>query len=314
MRLLVSGILLGAFWFASANFIASAIAWICARAVLASGNRDAGLLIAIRLTPAASAIAFASVLFLPSHWLYEPAENDEAFGIAMSMVAALGVALLARAAWRAIHVVSQDLRVSSLTRRSATPLDGGAYKVRGLQGVLLAGVLRPTILVGSATVEALTPAELDAAIAHEIAHQRARDNLKRFLLHCAPDVFGWSRAARRIEELWLAESECQADARAVRGDERRAVVLASALVKVARLTRRPGAIVPSPVWSAFHVPTLLETRVARLVSGRLEATRGFRPLRAAAAAAALAIPAAVWTLNLSYSLHLVTEALVSRLP
>jgi Zn-dependent protease with chaperone function len=314
MRLVLSSVLLACFWFAVANLAASAIAWIAARIVETRERPDAGLLIGIRLMPAASAIFFTGVLFLPAHWVYEPSGSDEMFGTAMRLLAVLGAALVARGGWRTVRAISQDLQLASLTRQSATPLDAGAYQVRGIHGVSLAGVLQPRILVGTAAVEALTPAELDVAIAHEVAHQRSRDNLKRFLMHCAPDLFGWSLTARRIEARWQAESEREADARAVRGDERRAVVLASALVKVARLTRRPGAIVPSPAWSAFHVPTLLEARVTRLVSGRLEAARGFQPSWRALAAAALAIPAAVWTFNLSYSLHLVTEALVSRLP
>ena len=314
MRLVLSSVLLACFWFASANLAASAIAWMAARIVETRERPGAGLLIAIRLMPAASAIFFTSVLFLPAHWVYEPSGSDEMFGTAMSLVAVLGAALVTRGGWRALRALSQDLQLASLTRKSATPLAAGAYEVRGVHGVSLAGVLQPRILVGTAAAEALTAAELDVAIAHERAHQRSRDNLKRFLMHCAPDLFGWSAAARRIEARWQAESEREADARAVRGDERRAVVLASALVKVARLTRRPGAIGPSPAWSAFHVPTLLEARVTRLVSGRLDAARGFQPPWRAVAAAALAIPAAVWTFNFSYSLHLVTEALVSRLP
>lgn len=317
MRLLLSSVLLACFWFAVANLAATAIAWVVARIVGsrdAHGRTDAGLLIVVRLLPAAASVFFVGVLFLPAHWIYEPVEGDEAFGVAMSAVAAFGAALLARGAGRALRVVWQDLRLTSLTRESATPLDGGAFQIRGMYGVSLAGVLKPRILVGSAAVEALTPAELDAAIAHEVAHRGSRDNLKRFLMHCAPDVFGWSAAARRIEELWQAEAERQADARAVRGDERRAVVLASALIKVARLAPRPGAVEPSPAWSAFHVPTLLETRVKRLASGRLEAAHGCRALWRATVAAAVAIPAAAWAFDLSYALHLATEALVSRLP
>ena len=314
MRLVLSSVLLACFWFAVANLVASALAWSAARIVAARETPGAGLLIAIRLMPAASALFFVCVLFLPVHWVYEPAESDEAFGVAMSVVAALGAALVARGGWRAVRAVSEDLQLTSLARASATLLDAGAYEVRGLHGVSLAGVLRPRIMVGSAAVEALTAAELDAAIAHEIAHQGSRDNLKRFLMHCAPDFFGWSAAARRLEELWHAESERQADACAVRGDARRAVVLASALVKVARLARRPNAVLPAPAWSAFHAPTLLEVRVTRLVSGRLEAARGFEPGWRGIAAVALAIAAAIWTFNLSYSLHFVTEALVSRLP
>jgi hypothetical protein len=319
MRLLFSSVLLACFWFAVANVAASAIAWLAARLILlrqscdARIDTDAGLLIAVRLMPAASSIFFAGLLFLPAHWMYEPAESAEAFGVAMRLLAALGAALMARAAWRALRAVSQDLQIASLTHTAAT-LDAGAYQVRGVHGVTLAGVLRPRILVGTPTVEALTPGELDAAIAHEVAHRQSRDNFKRFLVYCAPDLFGWSAAARRLEELWQAASERQADARAVDGDERRAVVLASALVKVARLTRRPGTILPSPTWSAFHVPTLLEARVTRLVSGRLEAARGFAAVWRALAAAALAIAAAAWAFDISYSLHLVSEVLVSRLP
>ncbi len=75
--------------------------------------------------------------------------------------------------------------------------------------------------------------------------------------------------ARQLEERWQAEAECEADAHAVRGDGHRAVVLAAALVKVARLggvTAVPP-IIPAWTSSAFHVPTLLEMRVRRLVSG-----------------------------------------------
>src|SRR4029453_6407376 len=106
------------------------------------------------------------------------------------------------------------------------------------------------------------------AISHETAHERSRDNLKRFLMYCAPDLFGWSRTARELEDAWQRQSEYFADDYAVMGDESRAVVLASALVKVAQLSRRTrGVATPVPAWSAFHVPSLLETRVRRLVAG-----------------------------------------------
>src|SRR5262249_19691951 len=142
-----------------------------------------------------------------------------------------------------------------------------AFEVGELPGVSLAGILRPRILIGSATLAALTSDELDVAISHEVAHRRSRDNFKRFLIFCAPYVLGWLPAARWLEDGWQAEAECLADALAVGGDEMRAVVLASALVKVARLTRPASVPLASVAWSAFHVPTLLELRIRRLVSG-----------------------------------------------
>lgn len=313
MRIVLSSVLLAVFWFAVTNLVASAIAWLAASAILRE-RHGASILLAVRLMPAAASGLFVLAIFLPAHWVFEPPTSDERFGVTIGVLAALGAILLGRSTWRAVRVLVRDLQVMSAARQAAMPLATGAYEIDGVHGVSLAGVLRPTILVGSATVEALTPAELDAAIAHEVAHRRSGDNLKRFLIHCAPDVFGWTAAARRVEELWQAESECRADAEAVHGDERRAVVLASALVKVARLTRRPGAIAPSPAWSAFHVPSLLETRVARLVSGRFETSRGFRRLGGGIAAASVGIPAAVWVFNLSHSLHVLTETLVTRLP
>jgi hypothetical protein len=119
--------------------------------------------------------------------------------------------------------------------------------------------------------------------------------------------------ARQLEACWEAEAECQADAAAVRGDDGRAVLLASALVKVARLKGRSG-IVPSAAWSAFHVPSLLEMRVRRLVGGtaieRSPNRRVWVPLALSAPTAA----AVIWVAELSYGLHVITEALVTHLP
>ena len=128
-------------------------------------------------------------------------------------------------------------------------------------GVSFFGIWRPTILVGSEARAALTPDELDLAISHEIAHRQSLDNLKRFMMHVAPDLFGWTGVARELEERWQTEAECEADASAAGGDGQRAVLLASALVKVARLGGMGHLRSPSPAWSAFHVPTLLELRV-----------------------------------------------------
>ena len=205
-------------------------------------------------------------------------------------------------------------------------------EIGGLPGVSLAGIWRPRILIGSEARSALTPAELDVAISHEVAHQRSQDNLKRFFLYCAPDLFGWTRVARQLEERWQAEAECEADAAAVMGDSERAVVLASALVKVARLgcagtshqLSRAGTagtaawtspwIPPWKMWSAFHVPTLLEMRVRRLVSSRAVPPVATRRLAWSSATLGLGIPVGLWLSGFSSTLHLVTEVMVTHLP
>jgi beta-lactamase regulating signal transducer with metallopeptidase domain len=177
-----------------------------------------------------------------------------------------------------------------------------------LRGIALAGVFRPRVLVGASAREALTAAELDVAIAHELAHQRARDNLVRALMWCVPDFLGLMPAARRLETLWDAEAECLADARAVDGSEARAVCLASALVKVARLAPGP-AHAYAPAWSTFHQAALLETRVRRLVTAPERACSQVRWLPLVCAA--LVSFAVAWFSGLPAQLHALTEILIN---
>jgi Zn-dependent protease with chaperone function len=338
MRLLLSSVLLGLVWFAAVNAITSLMAWtlgawMLGRFRIASPRRvGASMLLTARLLPAVASPVFVLAVFLPSHWRFEPAETDESFGFVLGGLAAIGLWLALRSAWRAGQAVRAGHRFAELARRAGNLVagdeHGGAFELGGLPGVSLAGIWRPRIFVGSETLSALTPAELDVAIAHEVAHRRSQDNLKRFLMFSAPDLFGWTRVARELEQRWQAEAECEADACAVMGDGQRAVMLASALVKVARLgsagTLHPVSAtgtrgtsdwpLPWTLWSAFHVPTLLETRVRRLVSGSAVPRVVTGRLGWSSATLSLGIPAGLWLLDFSYTLHLVTEAMVTHLP
>ena len=231
----------------------------------------------------------------------------------------LGLVLILRAAWRAIRAGVDGHRFAAIARCVATRVDADSVdhqvlELKGLPGISLAGIWQPKILIGPDARAALTPTELDLAIAHEIAHRRSNDNLKRVVMFCAPDFFGWTSVARRLEQQWQAEAECEADAHAVRGDSGRAIALASALVKVARLERVGELRSASPAFSAFHVPTLLEMRVRRLVadSALPSAARGL--MWRLGAIASLVVAAGLWFTDFSHALHVLTEALVVRLP
>jgi hypothetical protein len=254
----------------------------------------------------------AFFVFLPVHLHFEPAESGERFGIVLGVAAAAGFVLMAGAVRRAVRAGLDGRRFAALVARAGIETGNGAVEVGGMSGVSLSGIWRPTILVGAEARAALTPAELDLAICHEIAHRQSLDNLKRFLMHVAPDVFRWTNVARQLEERWQAEAECEADASAVAGDGQRAVLLASALVKVARLAGNLRS--PSPAWSAFHVPTILEQRVRQLVSGSLRMPVSPRKLLWSSAALTLGLPLGVWVLEFSHTLHIVTEHMVARLP
>lgn len=307
---LYNAALLALGWFAAVNTLLSLTAWGAWRAVR---GRDvsAGALLGLRLLPAAGSILFTVAVFAPTHWRFEPRGTGETFGFGVHLLAALGLVLLVRSGWRLASVASASrtlARSTALQRLQA----GGAeiFEVDGMTGVSLAGVLRPRIFVGSAVRRALTPAELDAAIAHEMAHDAYRDNWKRLAIACAPDIFGRSSAARDIERRWSALAECRADARAAAGDATRAAHLASALVKVARLG---VAAPPSAAWSTLHDEPLLAERVHRLVGDETPAVpRAGRSPAIAFCLLVLAVAASdVW---LAASLHELTETLAHLLP
>jgi Zn-dependent protease with chaperone function len=315
MRVLLSSLLLALTWFAVVNIVLSAVTWVVARVALRRGDAGAGVLFALRMLPAFASVLFVLAVFLPSHLRFERADVEESFGVVLATCALIAVIMLVRSAARAARVVSADHKFGRLAARAPHQFDRDLFTIRGVTGVSLAGILRSRILVGRETLEALTSAELAVAISHETAHEKSRDNLKRFLIYCAPDLFGWSSTARQIEDAWQRETEYRADDYAVLGDESRAVLLASALVKVAQLSRRARGVTNLvPAWSAFHVPSLLETRVRRLVAGPIVMPEERRILWRAATAVALALPLGTWTLGLSYALHTVTEAMVTYLP
>jgi beta-lactamase regulating signal transducer with metallopeptidase domain len=190
---------------------------------------------------------------------------------------------------------------------------GRALEVPAFPGISLAGIVRPRVLIGRPAREALTDAELLVAIAHELAHSRAWDNAKRCAMFCVADLFGGTRASRDLEAAWRAEAERLADEAAVNGDPVRAAVLASALVKVARLAPPQRPVPHSPAWSTFHEPGLLESRVRRLLAPGKAGGGRRRTARAVPVAFAAAI-AAAWALGLPARLHGVTELLVTVLP
>jgi hypothetical protein len=316
MTLAGSSLLLALAWFAAANVAASIVATAAARIFLRrSRGLSANLLLALRLFPAAIASIFVVAVFLPAHWRFEAPSADESFGLVLYVLAGLAGGLLLSSGWHIVSTLStcRRLRRACGSAHGTTAREPAVVEVRDLTGVTLAGLARPTILVGAPVRAALTPEELDVALAHELAHWRAWDNVKRFAMSAAPDFFRWTRTARRLEQRWSGEVECLADASAVNGDESRAFHLASALVKVARLEAWTPAR-DTQVWSTLHARALLELRVRRLVDGTILVGR--RRIIAPAGAgcgAAMAI-AVTWMFGIPYDLYRLTEQLIRLLP
>lgn len=297
-------------WFACVNAITSLVAVVLVRAIR-SRNAIArpGILVAIRLFPSIVSIIFVCAMFLPVHWVSEPRDTAEILGVAWYALATTGAALLCRSLYRSVAIARASWLVTKAVRCRTD--SAGAYEVDALSGVSLAGIITPRILVGRQVTSQLSRAELDVAIAHEVAHREAFDNLARCGMACAPDFLCGSRIASSLEHAWHVAAESRADTRATGGDRTRAVDLASALIKVARLsTLSADRAVPS--WSTLNDSELLEWRVQRLLTGALSQTAALP--RLGSLVATLAVVAMGAALFLGEPIHRLTETLVAFLP
>jgi hypothetical protein len=311
-----SGLLLGLAWFAAVNAVVTLACRLAAGPTVGTASERGTWPLCLRLLPAAASLLMLTV-FLPAHWRLEPIDTIEAgesFGFILYLAAGSAIVILARSAARALGVVRAEWRLRACRYLPSVHGDRAVREVRDLNGVSLVGVLGTRILVGDVVLRTLTPAELAVALAHEDAHRLVSDNLKRFAIHCAPDFFWLFRSARALEAKWHVVAECAADARAVGGSPARGLDLASALVKVSRLTATSPSWAVSPSWSSLHDPPLLDMRVRRLVGGVLQAPRPPRRLLPGVALAAGVLGLVASNTQVAAFVHGLTEVLIAHLP
>ena len=212
---------------------------------LAAGARrarmNADFLFGLRMTPLAASVFVTAVFVVPSFLVLEPRSIDEAIG-AIPLGLSVGCFALFAAGWfRAAAGLRRTSRIVAGWER-----DGAVYglkpgipvmRVRGTAASVLAvaGIWRPRVLISEAAAEALSEAELQTALRHEVAHVRRWDNLKKLLFRvCAfPGM-------ARLEEAWREASEVAADEAAV-SNPGEAVDLAAAVIKLSRLAAPPAA-------------------------------------------------------------------------
>jgi hypothetical protein len=207
----------------------------------------ADLIFALRTAPSALALASVVTLLLPVYLAYEPAHSNEAVGFKLALLALVSAAGLALAAWRAAASFAATRAIRRGLMRRATPLElpgvaVPAYRVEHtLPLVAVVGISRPRLFIASQLFGVLRADEISAAVAHELGHISARDNLKRTLMHVCRDVLPLAPGARLLEREWSAETESAADEFAAReGGARGAISLASTIVKIARLMPETG--------------------------------------------------------------------------
>ena len=194
-----------------------------------------------RLSPCLLGIALVIGLCVPSYLRFEPEGTLERIGWLCLVAAVLGGVSCALACLRAARALADSHGCQQKWRDSGyeTRLPGavsGALLVPSTSPLLaLTGVIRPRPVVSQGVLRSLSFEQLELAFEHENAHAASRDNLKRLLLLLAPDPLPFVRGFAALEQTWAKLCEWAADDDAVRGDPGRALTLAAALVRVARM-------------------------------------------------------------------------------
>jgi Zn-dependent protease with chaperone function len=205
----------------------------------------ARFLLSLRLLPLASGVGAVLGLCIPSYLWLEPRGTPERVGLVCLTLALVAAASCSLSLIRTTRAIAVSLRCNRRWQRGGreTRLTGGASPALLVEKeaplLALAGILRPRLVISDGVLCSLSSEELDVALDHENAHRVSRDNLKRLLLLLAPGPIPFVRGFALLEQAWARFSEWAADDEATAGDSLRALSLAAALLRVARMGSSP---------------------------------------------------------------------------
>jgi Zn-dependent protease with chaperone function len=278
------------------------------RPIRLSIRQTADLLFLLRLFPLITAVAITVVFTVPSFLLLEPRAIDEPIGGVPLVFGAFGATIGIFGMVNAGLVLRHVARTVSSWMNDAQPIEAAPVPLlripRHFPAMTATGILRPRVLVSSAAEFVLNASELQAALNHEIAHVRRRDNLRKLLLR-----FVAFPRMRALEAAWLEATEMAADDAAV-SNAGEALDLAAALIKLSRMNHTESfdltaALVQSPA-------SVMNARVERLIAwsdATREVSKRSRWYIIAAAASSIAAFAVTYSQLLAH-MHTATEWLV----
>ncbi len=257
--------------FALVNAAASAVIALAFRRADARLDRysaasRSNVLFRLRVAPAVLASVLSFGIALPIFVAFEPFDTDEPISRTLVTIAGVGLVLLLHGAWRAVSAWRVTTRVSREWQRSGrrVAIDGADPSLpvfavdAAFPTVAVVGMRRPVLFIAERVLAECSQDEVHAMFAHESAHVRSRDNLKRLVMRACPDLL--SRSGRLVRA-WMSATEEAADASAAGSRPGSALDLADALIHVARLA--PPAM-PELV-SSFYPGGDIERRVRLLV-------------------------------------------------
>lgn len=220
----------------------------------------ADLLFALRMFPLVTACVITAAFTVPSFLLLEPRSINEplsgaplALGICGAVLGMLGAGNAVVALLRASRAISFWTRESEVTEvKAQVPVIRIRRQVPAMTAT---GILRPQVLLSSSAEFLLNNGELQAALNHEIAHVRRRDNLKKLAMRFVafPGMSG-------LESAWLEATEMAADDAAV-STASEALDLAAALIKLSRF---------APVEASADLTAALVHSAGAMMNARVE--------------------------------------------
>jgi Zn-dependent protease with chaperone function len=285
-------------------------------------RQGARFLLFLRLFPAWFSLLVVAGLCLPSYLLFEPRVTAERMNLLFLGAGLCGLAIWGVSISRSVYALRRSAEFARSAeyagRTRSLPEDPSLTAVRsgGPPIFGLCGIFRPRVILSRDVQMALSPEEFEVALRHETAHRISGDNLKRLLILLAPETLPVSSCFARLEHAWMKLSEWAADDDATCGDLEAPLVLAQALIRVARL----GVVPRSRLSVSLVGDSDLEERVNRLLltepgaAAQFSWHESFKWLRLCASGAflllaLLPIALKIWP-AIFYAMHVVLERLI----
>jgi beta-lactamase regulating signal transducer with metallopeptidase domain len=263
---------------------------------------------ALQVAPFLVAVGVVISFVIPAFLRFEPAVAEEEFGWPVLLLSGVCLLLLSVGLQRVWTAYTSTLQKVREWRQGSTVIRCNDIEVwetgPDSPPLVLAGLLRPKLLVSSSAARTLNSDELARAIAHETTHIKHHDNLKKLVLRLCSFPLD-----RTLERRWLESIEIEADQNAV-SDRHQALDLASALVKASRLSVASAELATNLTSEAG---SLLHRRVERLLAwddvnaSRSRTVTWFMPL---AGALLLTLISVMWYQALLLQMHTLAEFLM----
>lgn len=277
------------------------------------------VLLALRILPVLAAMLFVLGVCAPSYVRFEPEMAGEQVGFACLTLAFLGALICALAVGRGWRATIRSARFARACRRSGRIVrlrgePSAMFVIRASCAFLMqSGISRPQLVISERLLSDFSAEELEAALEHERAHWRSRDNLKRLFLAYLPGILPFWNGLDSLEENWAKFAERSADDCVSAEGVGPALSLAAALIRFARVRGSSEPASALRLASSLGGSDDLAGRVERLLNPPSSAARFPASVRALWAVGGIFMTgflAALASPMLQWSVHELLERLI----